>query len=219
MMRERYGAQYRTVEGVPEVNQARSMLANMALNMGAEILIWIDADNTPVSHNPGYIELVKACREDSGVHSGVYVKQLQKAMAMGVGAFFALSVVVEPGTKVVLGPGAPRFQAKEIGLGAAAVHRCVFEEMEPIVPRVRWGGDPQADGAHYFMPMTAGDRYLADDAVFSHRARALDFDLTVHGSVTPFHWKTMGLVPALGQELEIGEHSRVVRMSPLKGEE
>lgn len=192
----------RLLEKDAEINSARSRLANLALNNGAEVTLWVDCDNVPELTT--IVHLLKQAVETGTPQSAVYVRQSNLRDDQEQAKTLCLrpeDVSVWPlgkeGSKLV----------RSVGLGCLAVPRASYEAIREMCPAVEWGDDPQLDGPHWFLPEMQGTRYVSDDMVFCDRLRRAGVPITAWTNCPVVHWKTMGLMPPSGEHVvhESGE--------------
>lgn len=188
--------QHRTISGHAEINAARTLLANYAIDRDALVTLWVDADNAPSTET--CLHLMKMAYEQPGIHSATYVKKSSQLITSGdqvskVVNFkpFKNCKTVALGNKI----GGP-VKVKSVGFGAVAISINVYRALVKMVPEVYMG-----DGLtvrHYFMPEVVHDRYLHDDEVFCMRARRAGFNVVVWTNHLMGHDKGMTLVPPSG---------------------
>ena len=191
------------LQGKPDINAARSQLANLALGAGAEILFWVDGDNIPTIE--AFEMLVEACREMGGVHAAPYLKPMTSVVIPGAPSPMGFAFGPEQGQTIGIGEAAgDPIPVLYTGFGCTAIHRSVFDKMSQVVPDIKWRtNDTRIDGPHFFNPVIAKDFYMSDDVVFGYRARQLGVPVMVHGAVPVMHVKTQPLA-APGGVFELG---------------
>lgn len=193
------GMQIRTMMGEPEMNGARTKLANLALNSGADITLWVDCDNVPSPET--IIWLVRKAQQTRQPHSAVYMRQTSD-LATDDRATKSLSFQPEQAEVWNFSHRTMPRQVKLAGFGCWAIPRESYEAIEKYCPRVEWGsGEPLLDGPHWCMPEMDGTTYLKSDKVLCHRLRKAGIPITVWPGHHVIHFKTLGLMPPEGSAL------------------
>ncbi len=151
------------------IDVARSFLASTALDMGADVVVFIDHD---MLFDPLDVEvLAERTRETRGVIGAAY--SMRKMGAGLVGSF-------KPDTPdAIFFEGGGLYEAAgALGMGFTAIHREVFEKINklPDYPQLR---SQEGSMRPYFQKITVDGYWLKEDASFCHIARLVGAPLHV----------------------------------------
>ncbi len=164
----------------PQIDMARSYLATMALDHGADVMVFVDHD---ILFEPLDVErLAEVAREQRGIVGAPYSKR--KMGAGVVGGIEAGEVTFFEGGGLYPAPGC-------IGMGFTAIHRDVFTKLDALqeyAPVNSQSGVMRP----YFKKLVVNDYWLNEDASFCHAAREAGAPLMID---TRIRVKHLGLHP------------------------
>ena len=152
-----------------DIDVARSFLATSALDLGADVVVFIDHD---MAFDPLDVEVLAGrCRETRGVIGAVYS---QRKMGGGIVGSFSPDT-----TEAVFFEGGGLYEAMgALGMGFTAIHRDVFEKIDPLPEYARVQAQ-EGSMRPYFQKITVGGYWLKEDASFCHVARVTGSPLHV----------------------------------------
>lgn len=149
------------LRGCTQIDIGRSYLATVALQHGAEVVVFIDDDMEFV---PGDVpKLADVVRETRGVAGAPYSPR--KMGAPQVGGFD--SDLLEAG---FFASGGLYLASGVIGMGFTAIHRDVFERLDAL-PEYAVRRTQDGPVRPYFKKLVVDGFWLHEDASFCHAAR------------------------------------------------
>jgi hypothetical protein len=145
-----------------QIDMARSQLSTMALAHGADVVVFIDKD---ILFDPLDVErLAMQARETRGIVGAPYSQR-----RMGAGVVGA----IDPGPNgdVTFFEGGGLYPTLGvIGMGFTAIHRHVFELLDPL-PEYALRSAQEGVLRPYFQKLVVDGYWLKEDASFCHAAR------------------------------------------------
>jgi hypothetical protein len=156
-----------------DLPRTRSVLVSRALELGAEVVVFVDADTVPA---PGALEALVAAVQPGRAVLGVY--ELRDGR---------LSVEPEPGSADAAAAALARrepFAAEWGGLGLAAVHAEDLRRVGEALPLIR---DPDVTWRPYCVPFVHNGRYYADDKSLCARLRDAGTALVADPAIVGLH--------------------------------
>lgn len=164
-LRAKTGAAY-IQNDLPDVAHSRTVIANTVLCQHEQVSLWLDQD---ILFKPrDAVALVEQCKPSTPIVAGVYARK-------GIGD--GMCVGWRPGPPVQFGPRGGLRSVQWVGFGFVAVHRSVFEALEPSSYEI-------APGIHakpYFEtradPLTG--TYPSSDKLFCLKAQRAGFVVQV----------------------------------------
>lgn len=163
-----------------QIDMARSQLAMMALDHGADVMVFIDHD---ILFDPLDVErLAEVAREYRGIVGAPYSKRKMGAGVVGSPA--SGEVIFFEGGSLYPVPGC-------IGMGFTAIHRDVFTKLDAL-PAYAPVNSQNGIMRPYFKKLVVNDYWLNEDASFCHAAREAGAPLMIDTRIRVTH---LGLHP------------------------
>jgi len=162
LVRHGLGIPVLEVRGGSQIDMIRSQLACAALDLGADVALFIDSD---ILFDPADIAVISnSARNVQGVVGAPYS---ERRMGSGLVGCFEPSV-----DEVTFGEGGGLYRAPGVlGMGFTAIHRSVFERLDAL-PQYASCNSQGGIIRPYFQRIIADGYWLYEDASFCHAARA-----------------------------------------------
>lgn len=143
------------------IDVARSLLSTIALDLGADVAVFIDHD---MAFDPLDVEkLAEEARGTRGIVGGVYS---QRKMGSGIVGSFSPDT-----SEAIFFEGGGLYEsAGALGMGFTAIHRDVFEKLDALEQFARVQSQ-EGSMRPYFEKIKVDGYWLKEDASFCHAAR------------------------------------------------
>jgi len=150
-----------STKGCIHIDVARSLLSTTALDMGADIVVFIDHD---MAFEPLDVErLADEARGTRGIVAGLYS---QRKIGAGIVGSFSSDT-----SEAIFFEGGGLYESEGcVGMGFTAIHREVFEKLDPLEQFARVQSQ-EGSLRPYFQKFAVGGYWLKEDASFCHMAR------------------------------------------------
>lgn len=166
-----------------DLPRARSVLVTRALELGAEVVVFVDADTVPA---PGALAALVAAGRPGRAVLGIY--ELRDGR---------LSVEPEEGAADAAASAIARnerFAVRWGGLGLAAAHADDLRRVGETLPLIR---DPDVTWRPYCVPFVRDGQYHADDRSLCTRLRDAGVELVADPTIIALHAVTRLVAPQL----------------------
>ncbi|MGH7139506.1 MAG: sulfotransferase, partial [Pirellulales bacterium] len=175
---ERRGYSVIRMRGCSSIDQARSVLATVALDEGFDETVWIDADT---QFNPDAVDRLRS-----------HAVPIVAGLCARKGPRLGLAVGAMPGAReLLLGEGGGLVEVLYAGTGFLLVRREVYTAIQQRLHLPICDEDKAHRAIPFFMPMLEdwGGRmsYLNEDYAFSRRARLCGYKIMADTSIRLWH--------------------------------